>query len=42
MVTNTPPNGNGGIIYQLVAFVPEPGSLAALIPMIFVIARRRR
>ncbi|MEX2137758.1 MAG: PQQ-dependent sugar dehydrogenase [Pirellulales bacterium] len=29
MVTNTPPNGTGGIVYQLTA-IPEPGSLALL------------
>jgi glucose/arabinose dehydrogenase len=26
MVTNTAPNGTGGIVYKLVAFVPEPAS----------------
>ena len=29
MVTNTPPNGTGGIVYQLTA-IPEPSSLALL------------
>jgi glucose/arabinose dehydrogenase len=29
MVTNTPPNGTGGIVYQLAA-IPEPSSLALL------------
>jgi glucose/arabinose dehydrogenase len=30
MVTNTPSNGTGGIVYKIVPFVPEPGSVALL------------
>jgi len=30
MVTNTPANGTGGIVYQIVPFVPEPASVALL------------
>jgi glucose/arabinose dehydrogenase len=42
MVTNTPPNGTGGIVYKL---IPEPGSFALLalgIVGVVVFARRRR
>jgi glucose/arabinose dehydrogenase len=35
MVTNTPSNGTGGIVYKLVAFVPEPASGVLLL---FVLA----
>jgi len=31
MVTNTPSNGTGGIVYKLAAFVPEPASGALLL-----------
>ncbi len=43
MVTNTPPNGNGGIIYKLEA-VPEPATLSLLgiaAAALFAIGRRR-
>ena len=42
MVTNTPPNGTGGIVYQFVA-VPEPGSAAviALVAGMRLLRRRR-
>jgi glucose/arabinose dehydrogenase len=41
MVTNTPPNGTGGIIYQLVP-VPEPASALALFAMASLGLMRRR
>ena len=43
MVTNTPPNGTGGIIYML-APVPEPTTGALLLagPAIFLVRRRNR
>lgn len=41
MVTNTPANGTGGIVYKLEFFVPEPAAMAAmLVPL--VLMRRRR
>jgi hypothetical protein len=43
MVTNTPANGTGGIVYKLEAFVPEPGSLAlTAVAGISILRRRRR
>jgi hypothetical protein len=43
LVTNTPSNGTGGIIYKIVADVPEPASVALLIASIgFVVGFRRR
>jgi glucose/arabinose dehydrogenase len=43
MVTNTPPNGVGGIVYKFVA-VPEPGAtwLVACGALTLFVARRRR
>ena len=43
MVTNTPPNGDGGIVYMLIA-IPEPGSLAlwSFGSAVFLARRRRR
>jgi MYXO-CTERM domain-containing protein len=41
MVTNTPPNGTGGIVYQLVA-VPEPGALSLAGLCAVALVRRRR
>jgi hypothetical protein len=41
MVTNTPANGNGGIVYRLNA-VPEPGILSLLgMAAVFALCRRR-
>ncbi len=43
MVTNTPPNGTGGIVYKLEFFIPEPAaalSIALLAPLLM--QRRRR
>jgi hypothetical protein len=41
LVTNTPPNGTGGIVYKFVP-VPEPGTSAlAAIAGIGVLMRRR-
>ncbi|MBC8107097.1 MAG: PQQ-dependent sugar dehydrogenase [Anaerolineae bacterium] len=43
MVTNTPASGTGGIVYQLAAFVPEPGVLGLIaIGAIGVLRRQRR
>lgn len=42
MVTNTPSNGTGGIIYKLEVFVPEPGSLGLLLVGAIGVMRRRR
>ena len=44
MVTNTAANGTGGIVYKLVAAVPEPasGSLVAVALLLFGHVRRRR
>jgi len=42
MVTNTPANGTGGIVYQLAAFVPEPGSIALILVGAVRVMRRRR
>jgi glucose/arabinose dehydrogenase len=43
MVTNTPPNGNGGLVYAIQRFVPEPGSLAVIgFVAIGLIGRRLR
>jgi len=41
MVTNTPPNGTGGIVYQLAAFVPEPGTLGIALLALAPLMRRR-
>jgi glucose/arabinose dehydrogenase len=42
MVTNTPPNGNGGIVYELVESVPEPATVGVVgAGMIMLLARRR-
>lgn len=41
MVTNTPANGTGGIVYKLVA-VPEPSALAVAAAAILVLRSRRR
>jgi hypothetical protein len=41
MVTNTPPNGTGGIVYKFVA-IPEPGTLVLLSAAIVVMLRSRR
>ena len=44
MVTNTPPNGTGGIVYKLEMFVPEPGSGLVIMSVMgaFVLRRRER
>ncbi|HEX4412843.1 MAG TPA: PQQ-dependent sugar dehydrogenase [Lacipirellulaceae bacterium] len=44
MVTNTPANGSGGIVYKLVAFVPEPtsGALVTVAMLLLGNGRRRR
>ena len=42
MVTNTPPNGTGGIVYKLVEFVPEPTSGLIMIALTGTLALRRR
>jgi len=44
MVTNTPANGSGGIVYKLVAAVPEPasGSLFAMAIALLSTFRRRK
>jgi hypothetical protein len=39
MVTNTPPNGTGGIVYQLI--LPEPGSIAIMGVAARALRRRR-
>jgi glucose/arabinose dehydrogenase len=41
MVTNTPPNGTGGIVYKLEFFIPEPGSLSGLLLAPLLMMRRR-
>jgi len=41
MVTNTPPNGTGGIVYQLAAFVPEPGTIGIAVLALVPVMRRR-
>jgi glucose/arabinose dehydrogenase len=41
MVTNTPPNGTGGIVYQISA-VPEPAALGMVGLAMLVMGRRRR
>jgi len=41
MVTNTPANGTGGIVYELVPFVPEPGTAGLLGIAIFGAIQRR-
>lgn len=41
MVTNTPPNGTGGIVYKLVV-IPEPVVVPALAGMLLLLRRRRR
>jgi hypothetical protein len=42
MVTNTPSAGTGGQIYQLAAFVPEPGSIGLLLVGAAGVIRRRQ
>jgi glucose/arabinose dehydrogenase len=42
MVTNTPPNGTGGIVYKIEAFVPEPASCLALVGALGTFGLRRR
>jgi glucose/arabinose dehydrogenase len=43
MVTNTPPNGTGGRVYELAEFVPEPGSISLPgIAAILTFAKRSR
>jgi len=42
LVTNTPANGTGGIVYKFAAAVPEPALAALLIPAIGVFARFRQ
>jgi glucose/arabinose dehydrogenase len=42
MVTNTPPNGSGGIVYELVEAVPEPAILGAFgVGAVMLLMRRR-
>jgi glucose/arabinose dehydrogenase len=43
MVTNTPPNGTGGIVYKLIA-VPEPGTIMLVVlgMLIMPLVERRR
>jgi glucose/arabinose dehydrogenase len=41
MVTNTPANGTGGLIYKIAAYVPEPGTGFALGALTLLITRRR-
>lgn len=41
MVTNTPPNGTGGIVYRLERFVPEPTAMALLLPALLLTMRRK-
>ena len=41
MVTNTPANGTGGIVYQLIA-VPEPASVVLALSLIVTIANTRK
>jgi glucose/arabinose dehydrogenase len=41
MVTNTPPNGTGGIVYKLSA-VPEPATLGLAAVGLMLLGRRRR
>jgi hypothetical protein len=43
MVTNTPPNGTGGIVYKLIA-VPEPGAIMLVVlgALMMQLAGRRR
>lgn len=40
LVTNSPANGTGGIVYQLVA-VPEPAALGLIAPVVLLLRRRR-
>jgi len=42
MVTNTPANGTGGVVYKLVAFVPEPASGALLSVAVLLLGQGRR
>jgi glucose/arabinose dehydrogenase len=42
LVTNTPPNGTGGITYKLEFFVPEPAILGLLTPAVFFLIGRRK
>jgi glucose/arabinose dehydrogenase len=42
LVTNTPSNGTGGIVYQFTKFVPEPGSLSLVAVGALGLLRRRR
>ena len=42
MVTNTPSNGTGGIVYKLEFFVPEPGTGLMIMSVMGVFVRRRR
>jgi glucose/arabinose dehydrogenase len=41
MVTNTPPNGTGGIIYKIERFVPEPGTIGLAALALMPLMRRR-
>jgi glucose/arabinose dehydrogenase len=42
IATNTPANGTGGIVYKIVAAVPEPASFALLSVAIVLLGSRRR
>jgi hypothetical protein len=42
MVTNTPSNGTGGIVYQFARFVPEPGSAGVFLLVLSAGMTRRR
>jgi hypothetical protein len=42
MVTNTPSNGTGGIVYMLTQGVPEPGSMGALTLGLIALLTRTR
>jgi glucose/arabinose dehydrogenase len=42
MTTNTPANGTGGIVYKIMAFVPEPTSMGMMVMGLVMLMRRNR